>query len=380
MFQLENKKRRCGIITSVSIFLYFITILYLFIGENDSIRYLPYRIISIVCTIEYFLPQILQKTIKLNRMVVTFVFFGIITGFLNLWLVQNSTLLSVIECTIFSTSVACLLIEKGIDRRWIEWAIYVYAFVFVVRIIRFGLFVRITRFSNNQVTVAMLIPVVIYYVISDIYHEKPNIIPALVTWILALLSRGRTGIIVCTFLFFAVFLDYTKYTDQVGVQSKFKSITKLLSKAILIFGGTYLLYILYSKYGDLILSKFFERGVDNTAREIMWKEYIKYACNDIKFFLLGVPKRILLIGQLYDNNTHNSFISIHANNGIMMFLFCVGLLIRAVNYSIKKHYYIYLACILTFCVRGFFDNVFWGTWGTITFIFLLFIPLLKKET
>ena len=88
----------------------------------------------------------------------------------------------------------------------------------------------------------------------------------------------------------------------------------------------------------------------------------------------------MLIGQLYDNNTHNSFISIHANNGIVMLLFCVGLLIQAVNYSIKKHYYIYLACILTFCVRGFFDNVFWGTWGTVTFTFLLFVPLLKKET
>lgn len=380
MFQVEIKKRRCGIVTSISIFLYFITILYLFIGENDSIRYLPYRIMSIICMAEYFFPQILQKTIRFNRMVAIFVFGGIITGFLNLWLIQNSTLLNVIECTIFSTIVACLLIEKQIDRRWIEWVIYVYAFVFVVRIIQFGMFVRITRFSNNQVSVAMLIPVIIYYVISDIYHEKPNIIPALVTWILALLSRGRSGIIVCTFLFVAVFLNYSKYTDHASIQSKIKSITKLLIKAILIFGGTYLLYVLFSRYGDLILSKFFERGVDNTAREIIWKEYIKYACNDIKYCLFGVPKRILLIGQLYDNNTHNSFISIHANNGIVMLLFCVGLLIQAVNYSIKKHYYIYLACILTFCVRGFFDNVFWGTWGTVTFTFLLFVPLLKKET
>ena len=380
MFQLESKTRRCGIITSVSILLYFIAILYLFIGENDSIRYLPYRIMSIICMIEYFLPQILQKIIRFNRMVATFVFGGIITGFLNIWLIQNSTLLNMIECILFSTIVACLLIEKGIDRRWIEWVIYVYAFVFVARIIQFGMFVRITRFSNNQVSVAMLIPVVIYYAISDIYHEKPNIIPAVVTWILALLSRGRSGIIVCTFLFVAVFLNYSKHTDQAGLQSKFKVITKLLINVTLIFGGSYLLYILFSRYGDLILGKFFERGVDNTAREIIWKEYIKYACNDIKFFLLGVPKRILLIGQLYDNNTHNSFISIHANNGIVMFLLCGVLLIRAVNYSIKKHYYIYLACILTFCLRGFFDNVFWGTWGTVTFTFLLFVPLLKKET
>ena len=270
MFQVEIKKRRCGIVTSISIFLYFITILYLFIGENDSIRYLPYRIMSIICMAEYFFPQILQKTIRFNRMVAIFVFGGIITGFLNLWLIQNSTLLNVIECTIFSTIVACLLIEKQIDRRWIEWVIYVYAFVFVVRIIQFGMFVRITRFSNSQVSVAMLIPVIIYYVISDIYHEKPNIIPALVTWILALLSRGRSGIIVCTFLFVAVFLNYSKYTDHASIQSKIKSITKLLIKAILIFGGTYLLYVLFSRYGDLILSKFFFFFLDNTAREIIW--------------------------------------------------------------------------------------------------------------
>lgn len=377
---ITNEADRQDKIDSVLLFTYFLTILLQFTEENSLYRTLPYQIISIVCVIVFIFPKMVNRSLKVRVDLAVFITLCAVTGIFNFLIIKNSSILNVIECSFFNTIIACMIIEKKINTKWIEYACYAYIIVFIYRIIRMGLFERITRFSNNQVSVALLIPVVLYYVLKDINSEELSILPALATWIISLLSRGRTGIVTCTILFVAVFLKYYKAGSLAKEHENRKKLRKILLRLLLIIGCTFILYSLFSQYSEQIFGKFIDQGLDNSARQIMWSEYLENAGNNFKYLLLGVPKRLLIMGEIFNNNTHNSFISIHANNGITMFVFCIVLLARAISYAFKNKYYIYLTCIIVFCLRSFFDNMFWGTWGTTTFMVLIFIPLLRKKS
>ena len=362
---------------SILLFFYLLSILLLFIVENNSFRKIPYQLLSTICVIVFFLYRMQRRNFKVRIEIAIYVALCVVTGVMNFLIIKNSSLINVIECSIFNTVIAGMLIEMKINTRWLKYACYAFSVIFLYRIARMGLFVRITRFSNNQVSVALLIPVVIYYTITDIRDEQVSIIPATLAMLLSLVSRGRSGIIASLILFVAVFLKYFNIVSLAKEKSQRKKFRRALFGLIVSIVLVTSAYILITRYADQIFSKFYSRGLDNTSRQVIWKEYIDYATNSIKYFFLGVPKQNLMIGQYFGGNTHNSFISIHANNGIVMFIFCVALILKAIRYAIKHKYYIYLTCIVVFCLRSFFDNMFWGTWGTTAFVVLLFIPLLR---
>lgn len=365
-------------LVSISVFLYFLSLLYLFIGETSLSRTIFYQITSILCIAEFLLDMALRMKRQVNPTILAFITVCLITGFFNHFIIRNVSLSNIIECSLYNTIIACLIIEKRIDRKWFEATIYLYVLIFAYRIIQYGMFVRITRFSNNQVSVTLLLPAIMYYVMSDIRKEQIKILPAIATWVIALLSRGRSGIVTFTALFVVVFLSYNK-DSLVGSESKGKTAFKVLGRLLLIIAEIFLIYYFYSQYSDLVFAKFIERGTDNSARLIIWGEYLEEMSRNIKYLILGTPKSGLLIGKMFANNTHNSFISIHADNGIIMLLFVLGLLFKAGKYAIKNKYFLYFSCIIIFCFRSFFDNVFWGTWGTTIFIYLLFLPLLEDK-
>lgn len=372
-----KKNNNRELIASISVFLYFISILLLFIVDNNiPYRKVPYHFFSALCVVEFFLFKLFDdiRLLKINKTLVIFIGVCFITGAVNSLIIGNSTLLNAIECSFINTFIACLIIERRIEKKWFEWVSYVYVGIFVLRIIENGLFQRITVYSNNQVSVALIIPVVVYYVMADIYEESPRLMPALTAWIIALLARGRSGIAAFTILFFVVYIYKNK--KSVTGENKYKVILTLLERMVLIFGGVFALYYLYVRFSDELLLKFYERGVDNSARAVIWGEYFETAFTSWKYFLLGVPKRLLKIGTLYAGNTHNSFISIHANNGIVLLLFMLGLMLNGIRLAVKNRRFLYLICLLVFSFRSFFDNAFWGTWGTTSFMYMILLPLL----
>ena len=364
---------------SILLFFYLLSILLLFIIENSSYRNIPYHLLSVACVITFCLAKIKRNDYKVRIVIAVFIVLCAVTGAINYLAIRNSSLLNIIECSVFNTVIACMLIEMKINTKWLKYACYAYAIVFLYRIAQMGLFVRITRFSNNQVSVALLIPAIIYYAITDINDEQISIVPSALTTLISLVSRGRTGIVASSLLFLAVFLKYYHVASLVKEKTKRKKLIRVLLGLVLLIALIIAAYTLITKYSDLIFGKFYMRGLDNKSRQIIWAEYINNALDSLLYFLLGVPKRNLMIGKLFNGNTHNSFISIHANNGIVMLAFCIGLLLKAVRYAIKNSYYIYLICIVVFCLRSFFDNMFWGTWGTTAFLVLIFIPLIKSR-
>ncbi len=370
------------VIVTISVFFYYVAIFLMYSRLGISLGHLPYQLASVFCVTEYVFLRVLHNNFKFNIKIIFFVFLCVFTGLLNLIFIQNISALNLIECAFFNTIIACLILERKIDTRWIGLACYFSVVMFALDFMQAGFGERIGKYSNNQISSVLLIIVVVYYALKDIYHERITILPAFLVWIMALLVRGRSGIITCTILFFIILREYFKGSKRINNNERTTLNTKnytFLKNTLIVLSICFLIYILFNLYSDFILNKFLSRGLDDTGRFIMWKEYFDEMIRNPLFFLLGVPKQNLIIGLDFAGITHNSFISIHADNGIFMLLMCIVMLVSALRYAVVNKHYIYFFCSLIFCLRSSFDSVFWGSAGTTTFMVLLFLPLLCKH-
>lgn len=121
---ITNEADRQDKMASVLLFTYFLTILLQFTEENSLYRTLPYQIISIVCVIVFIFPKMVNRSLKVRVDLAVFITLCAVTGIFNFLIIKNSSILNVIECSFFNTIIACMIIEKKINTKWIEYACY----------------------------------------------------------------------------------------------------------------------------------------------------------------------------------------------------------------------------------------------------------------
>ena len=364
---------------TVLVLLYFITVFITYAISGGLLKQLPYRGVSILCVLYTVWDRLKRNDSHVNLIWVCYVVLCLVTGFLNYTVIHNVPIWYEIDCALFVPFVVDIMIRKRIHWRVMEMAVYLYAVFFIVFFLSNGLRQRVFEgYSNNTVSTIMLIPCVVFYAGADWRNEKYTIIPALITWVVSLLGRGRSGIGASSLLLFGLyFYDFFLKNRSEGRTRRSIAARFVLRAAILIaFAAT--IYYLYMRYAGDVLDKFMDRGVDDRGRVIMWWDYIQASFSSLVYFLLGVPFDETIIGRFFDNNPHNSFLLIHANNGILMLLMIVGMMVYATGKGIKLKKWPYLICLASFSFRSFFDMVFWGTKGTSSFLYLLFLSIMTQ--
>ena len=113
---ITNEADRQDKMASVLLFTYFLTILLQFTE-----------------VIVFIFPKMVNRSLKVRVDLAVFITLCAVTGIFNFLIIKNSSILNVIECSFFNTIIACMIIEKKINTKWIEYACYAYIIVFIYR-------------------------------------------------------------------------------------------------------------------------------------------------------------------------------------------------------------------------------------------------------
>lgn len=291
--------------------------------------------------------------------VVSFVVIFLFTGLLNKLIIGNINITNYVYM-IMSLGVSFFLMQPIFRLKTIYMTIVFMSLVVIIAFIRKGFSVSFFGdLSNNYMSVIFIIPISIYYSEIERQHEKIRILPVVLLLFVSCLAQGRSGIIVSGFILFAVLFFYIKQNKD-AVESKSK-ILYVLGWVILIVTAIVLVIVnLDSVMNSSFLWRFKKYGTYGTGRKGIWGEYISKTFETPKYLFFGTDFNILFYMIRYRNNLHNSYLMIHAYNGIIMLLFILNQIIKRCKNIYKEKKWISLVCIIAFCARGFSDKIFWG--------------------
>ena len=358
-----------------ALFLYFVSILLTYImtaGFRQGLFYMT----TALCVGIFIVWKARNETPVVNMDIVLFACLCMVTGLLNFVLIGNITLKKLLECAFLNTATAAMLIEMKFNRKWLLYSVYIYCVHFAIKFVTTGLDVRVLpRYSNNFISLIIIMPTVIYYAVSEAYGDKISYIPAFCVWVICLLAKGRSGIGAATILFALIFVYVETRRERSGYKRPAVLILKALYRLLILLFLAAAVYLVFSRFSAVITKKFTKSGTDNTERAIIWKDYFTNMIGQIRYVLFGTSKEGLILENLYEGNAHNSFINIHMYNGLLVII-VVLYLIRAVIFALRKKRWVFLICMAAYCFRGSFDNVFWCTKGTTMLMYFMFFPVL----
>lgn len=295
---------------------------------------------------------------------------------INITLVGNLTYIK------FFIEVASVLFAFIICNRivpqYLLFVMYLNILIIVYHFLLYGVNQQVfVDCSNNYVSVILLAPIVIYYTLLERDNQNIPIFPACLVWLMSILGGGRGGFLSCSVLFWGlVFLKYFSVIRS-KAQRVLLLIVVLLSFLPLVFSVIPYFSRNFSDYR--IVSQFTDKGMESSARIIMWAEYTTKSVRNRKNLVLGTKLTSIASAKQYEGNLHNSFLLIHAYLGMGGLLFVVYWLVKSALFSIRTKKWVYLLCLVSFSLRGMTDHVFGTGRYTPIFAFLLLYPLLTSS-
>lgn len=188
----------------------------------------------------------------------------------------------------------------------------------------------------------------------------------IITLILSLLAKGRSGILISIFCSFLIITYNLLFKKDI---SKFKTIIVITSLLIAIFFSLDLV----NKYLES-----FDRWGMETIRTEFWINYINNVFESSENILLGSKLTDVRTLELYNYNLHNSFLMLHANYGLIPLLFVVYEILRCIIFSLKnRKFYIFLFSIILL-TKGNIDYIIFHSYFDILFYLILFELKLNK--
>lgn len=305
---------------------------------------------------------------NLEKKTIILFLFVLMTGVVNYYVIGTTTLKDQ-ALNLMLGCVSLLMTSKYANERALLAILAMNEIIVLYKFATVGLWGQVyTSASTNFVSVYLLYPAVVYYCLCERNGGKISFAPAVSVWVLCLLARGRGGIIVATFFLLGVFLCCYKNTYK-------------RQKLIVLCMGIALAAIVIlniDKIGAKLINSvafeyFLDRGLKSSSRMSIWSNYLFHALGSEKSLLLGPAMKYTEVNINYKGNPHNSFINIHMNNGLLMLIAVVGILIINTIKGIKENKPIFVICLITIMARAFTDSIFWTTYGTaVLFFFLLY--------
>ena len=334
----------------------------------------PYVILSLIVGLIGLFKMFTERKLDRKLLVIIFFLYGI-TGFFNYGFIENVELNDVLSSmVIYGIFIVMIVYPFDYYQGLISFAAS-FSFFFSAYLSGAATYLMLSS-SGNYVSVLLILGVSLYYIGLN-NSNKPfllyDIIPAALCFWMALWARGRGGILSTGFLLLLTLIAIMKQSQMKGAK-----LYKIIIFIISIFIG----YIVWN--GINLIDEFFSLGKFgteefDTPRPVMWASYFTKMFESPLYILLGSPlKEVKLIHSLSDN-CHNSFLQLHAYNGIIIFCGFVYFLIKSILYMYENKLYALLMIALTIVVRGMTDKFIFGQYGMPIMLFLTFYPFVFRH-
>lgn len=352
--------------------LFFLFNVYMRTGHSSSL----YLITLLVTGIIGLLILMSTRSVRSDVLYITIAIY-FISGIFNFLIIGNVSLIDLAnDALLFGVMSLMLLhpmdLKKGTVFFYISIVTFVYAYFTGTQAS------SVLTSSGNYVSVLMILSAAVYYI--SFYNSKKDLklvhlLPALLCFLFSVWAKGRGGILACAVLFVLLLLYYLICYAQSGGSKRI-----VFLAVVVIIAVTYL----YIKNINLIdaffsLGKWSYRGVDNTAREIIWGAYFEKMKESFLYILNGAPLDQIPIIHSLNNNTHNSFIQLHANNGLIPFILFTIFMIRSFFYYIKNKEFLLAIVLFAVFIRGMSDKFIFGQYGMPIMMYLVLFPYIEQR-
>lgn len=230
--------------------------------------------------------------------------------------------------------------------------------------------------SRNYNSVILILFACIYYTVYENNNKKIRLWPAILIFLLSVWSMGRGGILSTLvlvlgilFLRFRTWINKSKYSKI--IYSLLGLFVFILVLALLVKEGA-VTSILDNTIFKLGKFSYAEKNFGDSARSILWGEYFSKALDNILYTVMGAPLDQCAYVHSFENNTHNSFIQLHAYNGFISFAIIVILVIRAEIYFWTKSLNVHFLMLNVLLLRAMTDKFIFFQYGFPFLMYFLF--------
>lgn len=303
-------------------------------------------------------------------------FIYLLSGILNCFIIGNVTLIALAnDVFLFGIMVLMLVFPmdlfKGTVFFYVSISIFIYSYIMGIPAH------AVLTSSGNYVSVLMILSAALYYI--SLSNSKRTIminhlLPAAICFLLSIWAKGRGGILSSTVLFVLLIIYYLICHARSGSSRSLAFVIALVVAVIvyLYISNINLLETFFS------LGKWSSRGIDNSSRELIWGAYFEKMKESVLYIINGAPLDQISIIHSFNNNTHNSFIQLHAHNGLIPFaLFVVCMIKSLVNYINDKRFLMAIV-LLSILIRGMSDKFIFGQYGMPILMYTILFPHMKS--
>ena len=254
---------------------------------------------------------------------------------------------------------------------------------FIVSLIRNPLEPQVFSSSRNYNSVILLLFASIYYTTLENHKKIIRVWPAILILLISIWSMGRGGILAGILLLLGVL--YFRLKDQVNKSKYHKVIWSLLGLTtflllvIVLIQDGFARYILDNTVFKLGKFSYADNSFGDNPRVALWSEYFFKTSYSIKYALLGAPLDQCMHIHSFENNTHNSFIQLHAYNGLLSCVIVLFLIIRAEWYYWKNNLSIHFLMLNILILRAITDKFIFYQYGFPIFMYFLFYQDIKTS-
>ena len=368
-FKIKNQKKRIAILYASFPLLFYLSNLFR-MTQNISVLYrLSIYIFGTIGILCFVFSRKWKKEILIFS---TIYFLG---GIFNILIIGNLTF-SDIAADIFLFGITYLMLAYRSSYIQGVASFYITFFTFLF-FYRRGINTHfILSSSGNYISVLLIISASLYYISLQQSGRKIfawDVIPAILSFALSVWAKGRGGILSTGILVVLM-------TFQLMYQMTNKKAKNILKLFIAFF--SIVTFILISDFSVInwffSLGKWSYRGVDNSDRIYIWNSYFAKVVESIFYILFGAPLDQINVISRFGGNCHNSFIQLHAYNGLITFITFSYYLGKCFIFYIRTKQWIIASVVLVFCLRAFSDKFIFGQYGMPLMLFFIMNPYYGK--
>lgn len=347
----------------------------IFFGFFNALNPSPMKLI--VCVVCAFFSLILSDIIwdsKTKRqfrylviVIVSLWFFNVFSVFIQDG--ENTLRLVTLLYLIYSSLVAFVLTKSKIELLPIKLTFYAIAAYFIYLIVFLQVLVdeEIFKFSAGGMMPSILLSIAIPVQLFDLrWNKRIDLLPPIIIIIISVYSISRTSLI-CSLLYLLFNILMISFGNK-----KYRILGYLFFVVVIIVAYKAILQSLDDISTLEIYTKFERNGMDSSSRDDIWKAYF----NELDFFTFffgrNVDKTHTILGL---SNTHNSFVQLHSQIGVLSIVYLVYFL-KVCLFYIRENIYSF-GLLLILILRCSFDTLFF--FNIYDFAILVFLLGYKNQ-
>ena len=332
---------------------------------------LPYLAMMAICGIAGVLCVLFGKIVRRDVIFICF-FVLFFTWLLNNLCVNNSDYSEIVTDFLYIGIMIMMMVFPMSYTQGIV-TFYLSITTFIIGYITGAATHTFLTSSGNYISILVILAASMYYITIQVSGHSLTIIdllPSLLCFLISVWAKGRAGILCCLILLLLIMLYYIRY-----YASKNSKRLLFIILIILMVSGYLIIQNVNLIDSFFALGKWAYRGVDTTSRNTIWGAYFDKLKENPFYILIGAPLNNIPIIYALNNNIHNSFLQLHATNGILPFILCIVLFVKDVVYFVKNKKQLLAIVLLVVFIRGMTDKFIFGQYGMPIMMYLLLYPL-----